>query len=70
MSSKEKAMELFKAYQNIGMGEGWAKDCILITVNEVINANPTSIISEPFIGTKVYEDKGYWEAVKLEIKKL
>lgn len=59
MSPKEKALALFKAYQNIGMGEGWAKDCMLITVNEVLGHTG--------VDTDGHE---YWQEVKLEIKKL
>lgn len=58
MTSKEKAQELFKAYLNVGMGDGWAKQCSLICCNEVLG--------------DMGADRGYqfWSDVKLEIEKL
>ena len=40
MTLKEKALELFQAHLNVGMGDGWAKQCALITVNELIRIAP------------------------------
>ena len=40
MTSKEKAKELFNQYLNVGMGDGWAKQCALIAVHELIRIAP------------------------------
>ena len=40
MTVKEKASELFKSYLNVGMGDGWAKQCALITIHELIRIAP------------------------------
>jgi hypothetical protein len=58
MEPKEKASELFESYLNIGMGNGWAKQCALICCNEVLG--------------DMGADRGYtfWSEVKLEIEKL
>jgi len=58
MTPQDKAIQLFKSYLNVGMGDGWAKQCALIACNEVLG----------YMGA----DRGYefWMAVKLEIAKL
>ena len=58
MTPKEKALQLFEAYLNVGMGNGWAKQCALICCNEVLG--------------DMGADRGYtfWSEVKLEIEKL
>jgi hypothetical protein len=58
MTPQEKAEELFEAYLNVGMGNGWAKQCVLIACNEVLG----------YMGA----DRGYefWMTVKQEIEKL
>jgi hypothetical protein len=58
MTPEEKARELFNLYLNVGMGDGWAKDCALICCNEVLG----------YMGA----DRGYeyWQKVKQEIEKL
>ena len=58
MTAKEKARELFQAYLNVGMGDGWAKECALIACNEVLG----------YMGA----DRGYefWTEVKKEIEQL
>lgn len=58
MTPEEKARELFNLYLNVGMGDGWAKDCALICCNEVLG----------YMGA----DRGYsfWVEVKQEIEKL
>lgn len=33
MTPKEKAKELFETYLNVGMGDGWAKECALIAIS-------------------------------------
>ena len=35
MTPEEKARELFNLYLNVGMGDGWAKECALIAVDEI-----------------------------------
>ena len=74
MTPKEKADELVLKYLKVKthqMFNGWwhkmtAKQCALITVNEIINANPHS---NPF-NTNVYSTMDYWQEVKQEIEKL
>ena len=44
--------------------------CALIAVDEIINANPTSQLSDPFLGNRTYENVNYWKEVKQEIEKL
>jgi hypothetical protein len=58
MTPKEKALELFTSYLNVGMGDGWAKQSALIAADEVLR----------FMGS----DGGleFWTEVKQEIEKL
>lgn len=58
MTPQEKAKELFSAYLNVGMGNGWAKQCALIAIAEVLG----------YMGA----DRGYefWTEVKKEIEQL
>ncbi len=58
MIPKEKALELFTSYLNVGMGDGWARQSALIAANEVLR----------FMGS----DGGleFWTEVKQEIEKL
>jgi hypothetical protein len=44
--------------------------CALIAVDEIINSNPTSQLSDPFLGNKIYENVNYWQEVKQELEKL
>ena len=37
MIPKEKAKQLFESYLNVGMGNGWAKECALIAADEMYN---------------------------------
>ena len=46
--------------------KGLAKQCALIAVGEIINANPHS---NP-LNTQVFSTMGYWMEVKHEIEKL
>jgi len=46
------------------------KKCATIAVDEIINSNPTSQLSDPFLGNRTYENVNYWEQVKQEINKL
>ena len=75
MTPKEKAEELFKKMlsKNPSRQDGismidtiQAKQCALIAVQEIINANPHS---NPF-NTDVYSTMSYWQEVKQEINKL
>lgn len=58
---KEKARSLFELYLNVGMGDGWARQCALIAVDEILKMD-------------VLEDlpltMEYWAEVKKEIEKL
>jgi hypothetical protein len=67
MTPKEKAQELFEAYLKFDMGNGWAKQCALIAVDEIIEAKPTA---EFIGGNRSYDNIPYWMEVKLEIEKL
>jgi hypothetical protein len=67
MTPKDKAEELFEAYLNVGMGNGWAKQCALIAVDEIIKANPTA---EFISANRSYDNVPYWMKVKQEIEKL
>jgi hypothetical protein len=81
MTPKEKAKELLDemssqtySYQPYAGAHyvieeiGWeaGKNCALIAVNEIINANPHS---NP-LNTDVYSTMGWWQEVKQEIEKL
>jgi hypothetical protein len=47
-----------------------AKQCALIAADEIINSNPTSQLSDPFLGNRTYENVNYWKDIKQEIEKL
>ena len=76
MTPKEKAKELFRKF--VAPTQQWddvdgyitdeynAKQCALITVDEIINSNPHS---NP-INTKGFSTMAYWMEVKQEIEKL
>jgi hypothetical protein len=72
MTPKEKANEIFskmynEVYDSYGTEIGFiAKQCALISVNEIINSNPHS---NP-LNTEVYSTMEWWQEVKQEIKKL
>ena len=36
MTPQEKAKQLLETYSNVGMGDGWAEQCALITCDEVL----------------------------------
>lgn len=69
---KEKAKELVNKYfynsDLLYEDLTWiqAKECALIAVNEIINANPHS---NP-LNTDVYSTMDYWQDVKKEIENL
>jgi len=48
----------------------YAKQCALVAVDEIINSNPTSELSDPFLGNRTYENVNYWGEVKKEIESL
>ena len=72
MTPKEKAEELVKKYYRdsdlLVEDLTWiqAKECALIAVQEIINANPHS---NPFT-TEVYSTMLFWQEVKTEINNL
>jgi len=76
MTPKEKAQELFRKF--VAPTQQWddvdgyitdeynAKQCALITVDEIINSNPHS---NP-MNTNGFSTMAYWREVKQEIDKL
>ena len=75
MTPKEKAEQLvdrFMAIKSMKLSDysliyyPFAKQCALIAVQEIINANPHS---NPF-NTDVYSTMSYWQEVKQEINNL
>jgi hypothetical protein len=63
MTPKEKAKELFDLYLNVGMGDGWAKECALIAVDKVEKEVIRLFGNYPNISD-------YYREVKQEIEKL
>jgi hypothetical protein len=76
MTPKEKARQIvFKIYDTLLAAGNLqcypeAKQCALIAVDEIINANPTGEYGDPFIDNHTYDNKGYWTAVKQEINNI
>jgi hypothetical protein len=79
MTPKEKAKELYNKFNPHSLNKNFyeedvevksTKQCALIAVDEIINSNPTSQLSDPFLGNRIYENVNYWEQVKKEIEKL
>ena len=72
MTPKERADEIFskmynEVYDSYGTEIGFiAKQCALISVNEIINSNPHS---NP-LNTEVYSTMDWWQEVKNELEKL
>lgn len=58
MTPVEKAKQLFEAYLEIGMGDGWAKQCALIVAKEVRSTHYDAITVM------------WWDDVIKEIEKL
>ena len=46
------------------------KECALIAVDEILNANPKIILKWAFIGIKEFDSINYWTEVKKEIEAL
>lgn len=73
MTAKEKAKELVKKYINCEFNEfeyvwvsvNGAKQCALIAVNEILDANPMY-----YTGFEYETNFEYWQDVKNEIEKL
>ena len=72
MTPKEKAIDLYDKFIDSYdlFGKRIANECALIAVDEIINSNPTSQFSDPFLGNRTYENVNYWQEVKQEIEKL
>jgi hypothetical protein len=80
MTPKEKAIELVDGFKNIDieyndsiegncfmtMTKSDAKQCALISINEIIEANP--IIFR--LDNTIMSNKSYWQEVKQEIENL
>jgi len=69
MTPKDKALELYNKYEQLGRDftrgvsmKEFAKQCALITVDEIINSNPYKLSLEGKFN--------FWEEVKQEIEKL
>ena len=60
----------FTGLNNINRRWEEGKMCALIAVDEIINSNPTSQLSDPFLGNRTYENVNYWKDVKKELEKL
>jgi hypothetical protein len=54
----------------LGEGNSLAKQCSRIAVDEIIKSNPTSQLSDPFLGNRTFENTNYWIDVKKEIEKI
>ena len=70
MTPAEKAKEIYEKYCNMNSHCDNAIECALIAVDEIIKSNPTSQLSDPFLGNRTYENVNYWEQVKQEIENL
>jgi len=60
----------FTGLNNINRRWEEGKMCALIAVDEIINSNPTSQLSDPFLGNRTYENVNYWKDVKKELEKI
>jgi hypothetical protein len=71
MTAKEKAKELYnKMIVDFTIDKWQSKQCALVAVDEIIKSNPTSELSNPFLGNRTYENVNYWKDVKKEIESL
>ena len=70
MTAAEKALDMVSSMEYwLGEGNPLAKKCARIAVDEIINSNPTSQRSDPFLGNRTFENTNYWIDVKKEIEK-
>ena len=81
MTPKEKAKELVELFYNIndaseqGVGtnpyisRGYAKQCALICVDEIISQDPTKEVQDNW-GSHTEDNAFYWQQVKQEINQL
>jgi hypothetical protein len=84
MTPKEKAVELYNKYEQLGkdftrgvsMAE-FAKQCALIAVDEILNSNPHIYIEKggsdcrgDWSYKEAQSNQLYWQEVKQEIEKL
>jgi hypothetical protein len=69
MTPAEKAYELVLKFQfkQEGVRKELAKRCALIAVGEIIEANPTELLTNPY---SFYSNRGYWAKVRQEIEQL
>jgi hypothetical protein len=71
MTAKEKAKDLYnKMIVDFTIDKWQSKQCALVAVDEIIKSNPTSELSNPFLGNRTYENVNYWKDVKKEIESL
>jgi len=67
MEAKDKAKELVNKFINVALLDDYeSKQCALISVDEIIRANPHS---NPF-NTDVHSTMEYWQQVKNQINLL
>jgi hypothetical protein len=68
MTPKEKAIELYNKFVTMPYPTNTdrAKQCALIAVDEIIEANPIAFR----IDNSIRSNKDYWQEVKIEIEKL
>ncbi len=69
MTPKEKAEELYRTYIDYTYGHFNCKQCVLITVNEIIELYEFHAISNPD-DKRVIDTLNYFDEVKQEIEKL
>lgn len=70
MTAKEKAEELFGNLYEEGLSDRQAKQCAIITVNEIINDYSSYRVKSWISLNGAISLKEYWEEVKQEIEKL
>ena len=73
MTPKDKALELYNKYEQLGRDftrgvsmKEFAKRCALIAVDEIIKTGPLKMID----WGEIISDKPFWIEVKQEIEKL
>jgi hypothetical protein len=80
MTAKEKSEELYKMFQKHAMywdcyndealEEDHAKQCAIICVEEILNANPIVPLEYMLESEALDKAREYWQSVKTEIEKL